>query len=204
MEKEESSKFIQQVFSDLVKQTVLPGFKFPGGAVSDRNLEASLTALKEKNRSEAGRNRIVDFCICQVFALSEFEKNYLSTKWKISHSFGKRALERFAASTPRSRYYEDQWLFKHGLSREKILEKNRSRKQHPLFKFIYPEYEEVTKKRMQGKEVGFYVCLVSTLLWTPFSPTCTRCLNVEKCKAATQRKYGELYRIRIEEYNKKH
>jgi hypothetical protein len=202
MEKEEGNKYIKQVFSDLVRQTVSSSFKFPGGAVAERSLDACLSALKEKNRSFAGRDRMVDFCVCQVYVLSKYEENYLSGKWKVSHSFGKRALERFAGSTARSRYYEDQWLFKQGLSREKIQEGNRSRKKHPLSKFIFPEYEEVTKKRMSGKEVGFYICMVSTLLWTPFSPTCTRCLNAEKCKAATERKYGELYRIRLEEFSR--
>jgi hypothetical protein len=203
MEREESSRFVKHVFASLVRQTVSSGFRFPEGAAANRNVEACLRALEEKNGS-LGRIRMVDFCICQVFALSRFGAHYLSGKWKAGHSFGKRALERFSATTSRSRYFEDRWLSRYGLSRCKIMEENRSRKEHPMFKFIYPEYEEATKKRMQGQEVGFYLCLVSTLLWTPFSPTCARCPEAEKCKVATERRYGELYRIRMEEYHKTH
>ena len=44
---------------------------------------------------------------------------------------------------------------------------------------------------------------LSTLMWSPFSPACQICTNVEKCKQETAIKYPELYRIRLEEYGER-
>jgi len=82
------------------------------------------------------------------------------------------------------------------------LDRFKDKSNHPLAAFIYPEYEEITKMRMHNSEVGFYICQVSTLLWTPFSKACCSCEHQDRCKSITGKKYDELYRIRIEEYKK--
>ncbi len=56
---------------------------------------------------------------------------------------------------------------------------------------------------MLSTEVGYYICGASTLLWTPFSPACRACIRAALCRKRTEMIYGELYRIRMEEYSGK-
>lgn len=194
MESQTKSKYTSQVFTHLMKK-VFPDFTFPGGAVSDRCVEACLASLQARCIT-VGRERIVDFCICQVYALSRFGEDYLR-RWKVNHSFGPKALERYALETSAHRYYQDKWLTEHSLSRKGLMSLFGDRSQHPLGKFIFPEYEESTKRRQMGTQTGFYICQVSTLLWTPFSGACAQCPFSEKCRERTRSKYHELYRLRI-------
>ena len=66
-----------------------------------------------------------------------------------------------------------------------------------------PEYEETTKRRQHSTEAGYLVCALSTLMWTPFSPSCSKCAKAEPCRRRTQARYPELYRIRCEAWRKK-
>ena len=77
------------------------------------------------------------------------------------------------------------------------------RRSHPFGRFIYPEYEETTKRRLLSTEAGYLVCALSTLMWTPFSPSCSKCAKAEPCRRRTQARYPELYRIRCEAWRKK-
>ena len=111
-------------------------------------------------------------------------------------------MERFARSTKAHRYWEDRWLKEHGLSRGALLQEVRDRSEHPLAKFIYPEYEDATKLRRIGTEAGLYVCCQSTLMWTPLSPVCSECAMAERCRKMTHERYPELYRLRAERQGK--
>jgi len=199
MEKEEKNKYIRQVFTFLMRTTLQPTFSFPGGGVAQRTVDACLDELQEYYSQDFGPERITDYCICQVYAISGYDKNYLR-KWKVNHSFGKKATQRFVQSTRGRKFYEDRWLKANDISRQVVCDMFRDRSKHPLFKFIYPEYEESAKRRMHNSEVGFYLCLISTLLWTPFSPSCRDCKNSQRCIEVIRKKYGELYRIRKEAY----
>jgi hypothetical protein len=201
MEKQEKIDYVIRVFSFLMKRTVFPSFAFPGGGRAGKALAGCIESLESFFQGEPGEERMIDYCICQVYAISRFAQDYLQ-KWNATHSFGKKAMERFKQNSPGKRYYEDIWLKRHGLSRAGLSEQFRDRSSHPLQKFIFPEYEEKTKLRMLNSEVGFYICTISTLLWTPFSPVCRKCNHAEKCREIACRKYPELYRIRMEEYNR--
>jgi hypothetical protein len=193
------NKYAVRVFSFLMREMVEPSFRFPGG-IAERQISDCLEKLDDGTGS-LSHEKIVDFCICQVHVIACFGRDYMA-KWKPSHSFGKKALERFARSHRAGRYYEDRWLGEKGLSRGAILELFRDRSAHPLAKFIYPQSEDRTKKRHRGSKAGLYVCSVSTLMWTPFSPVCANCPNAEACREMTRRRYPELYRIREQEHAK--
>lgn len=190
-----------RAFTGLMRRTVAASFTFPGGGAALRTVGGCVKAL-EKNHGALERERIADFCICQVYALSRFGKEYLS-RWRVSHSFGTKAQERFAGTTKGKRYWEDRWLTAAGLNRGDVVRWIEDRRQHPLYRFIYPEYEEATKRRMLSTQVGYYICGASTLLWTPFSPACRACGLAGACRKRTEMLYGELYRIRIEQYSGK-
>ena len=190
-----------RVFTYLMRRMVAPSFVFPGGGAATRSVVACVATLEERYGT-LERERIVDFCICQVYALSRFGVEYLS-RWRPSHSFGRKALERFADVSRAKRYWEDRWLTAGGVTRRDLVRQIEDRRRHPLYPFLYPEYEEATKRRLLSTEVGYYICGVSTLLWTPFSPSCQRCTLAAVCRKRTESLYGELYRIRVEEYRGK-
>ncbi len=201
METAERNKFITGVFTYLMRAAISKDFSFPGGGLALRTVNNCLDELQQRYSLELSPERMTDFVICQVYAISRFEKTYLP-KWKVNHSFGRKAIDRYAQSTQGRKYYEDKWLSTQKLSRTLLCDMFKDRRKHPLYKFIYPEYEENTKRRMHNSEVGFYICQISTLLWTPFSELCQTCKNSQRCIDVLQRKYSELYRIRQEAYNK--
>lgn len=202
METNESINYSMRVFTFLMKKTLAPSFEFPGGGIALRSVTSGLNLLEASCKSDLSAERLNDYCICQVYAISRFDEDYLR-KWKVSHSFGKKAIERFEKSNKGKKHFEDKWLKAAGMSRSGLLIEFRDRSEHPLMKFIFPEYEENTKKRMHSSEVGFYLCQISTLLWTPFSPSCQTCKNEARCKEVCSKKYAELYRLRLDEFKAK-
>ena len=70
--------------------------------------------------------------------------------------------------------------------------------EHRLAKYIFLQSEELTKKRFLNTETGLMMCVCNTTGWSPLSPTCQVCKNVDECKVYTKKSYPELYRIRIE------
>lgn len=198
---QEKSKQISRLFVLLVRLTVQSTFIMPGGRLAEKQIDDALDYLS-KHYGEVGLERIVDYCVCQVYRISEFGADYL-TKWKVSHSFGNKATTRFITRKPGQKYYEDKWLADFRLTREDLLSEIQERSTHPLFKFIYPDYEDATKRRALSSVVGYYICGASTLLWTPFSKVCRSCLKSEACKVRTQKLYPEIYRLRVAEYNRK-
>lgn len=197
MENEKKTKAMMKVFTFLMKR-VYPGFTFPGGVTAQRAVTSCIHSLGSSGQPDV--ERVVDFCVCQVYALSGFGEDYES-RWNVSHSFGKRAQRRFAETKREIRFYEDKWLRKNELSREMLCELILDRSKHPQAKFIYPQYEDGTKKRLLGTTLGYYICGASTLLWTPFSPVCSECPKAAACQHRTRMIFPELYRIRIEEFN---
>lgn len=198
MEKEKRAKEMIKVFSYLMKRAVNPEFTFPGGDAALRNVASCIETLESSG--QLSDERLVDFCICQVYAVSRFGKEYLN-RWNVSHSFGKKAQKRFADEKHEIRYFEDKWLKENKLNRKELCELIRDRSSHPQAKFIYPRYEDRTKGRLLGTVLGYYICGASTLLWTPFSPVCARCPKTSACEHRTRLLYPELYRIRVEEFN---
>ena len=199
MEKNAKIERTAELFARLVRRTMDGGFRFPGGAAARRAVEGCLVALERRCAGGISGERIADFCICQAYAISRYGGEYLARRWKVSHSFGGKALERFAAATARTRYWEDRWLQKAGLARESLALSLRDRREHPLWPYVDPACEETTKRRVAGTPVDYYVCGVSTLMWNPFSESCRSCRHAERCRTRTARRYPELYRLRCEE-----
>lgn len=196
MENEKKTEETIKVFTFLMKR-VFPAFKFPAGTVARRTVATCLGKLEPSGCPDT--ERIVDYCVCQVYAVSNFSEDYES-RWGVSHSFGKRAMRRFAGMKREIRYYQDRWLKGKELNRGMLCELVRNRSIHPQAKFIYPQYEDRTKKRLLGTLLGYYICGASTLLWTPFSPVCLACPKAAACENRTRTVYPELYRIRVEEF----
>lgn len=201
MEKKEWAESVCRVFERLVRDTLWGDFTFPAGGRSVRLLEACFDRLEKKVITVSGE-RLADFCICQVYTISGFEASYRK-RWDVSHSFGQKAVSRFLQTGKQRRFYEDKWLKSFGISRTDIYTLAERRKRHPFTRFVFPEYEEVTKRRLLSSETGYLICGNSTLLWTPFSPSCQRCRHAASCRLRTAAQYPELYRLRCEMWNEK-
>lgn len=198
---QEKSKLMSRLFVLLMRLTIQSTFAMPGGKLAEKQIDNALDYLN-KHYGEVGLERIVDYCVCQVRQISEYGTDYIP-KWKLSHSFGDKALTRFVVRKPGQKYYEDKWLAGFKLVREDLLYHIEDRSVHPFYRFIYPDYEDATKRRALSSEVGYYICGVSTLLWTPFSPVCRACTKAMKCQSRTQMLYPEIYRLRVAELNGK-
>ena len=192
MEKEEWIDGCRRVFTRLVRDTLWPDFRFPNGGSIGRRLGCCFDKLS-RNLVISG-DRLVDFCVCQVSAMYGYDNRY-RFRWNITHSFGDKAIDRYHKYNRRMRVHDDRWLREHGLSRELLISLIKARRNHPLAKFIFPEYEEHTKSRLLSTEAGYIICGTSTLMWTPFSPACTRCGNAWLCQKRTAHVYPELISV---------
>lgn len=199
MERNERIRVTVALFEALVRRRLDACWRFPGGGAARRVVGDCLDVLERDSGGTLSDERLSDFCICQVHAISRFDEAYLAHRWSASHSFGVKARARFSASTRQRRYHEDRWLAEAGLSRSGLPSLVRDRREHPLWTFVDPQYEEGTKSRVVNTPVGYYICGVSTLLWNPFSVSCRECLSVPSCRRRTCRRYPELYRLRCEE-----
>ena len=201
MGKEGMSSYAIKIFTLLMREVVCVNFIFPRGKMARHKVDMCLEALNREHL-EISYERLTDFCICQVARIAEFEKEYIY-KWNVTHSFGTKAIAEFAKTNSRKRFHEDRWLERYNITRSELCIAYQDTDKHPYAKFIHPEYEDKTKRRMLSSEIGYYICGASTLLWTPFSPVCNKCRKVKACKERTERLFPELYRIRVSEFGKK-
>lgn len=191
------------VFTSIIKQVLDPSFKVSKGGESARILEKWIGAMDDEY-GKLSKERIVDYCVCQAYHVSKMSDNYLSSMWKLGHSFSDRgnAWERYQSTSKQIKYYEDKWLKDNSLDRQSLLDLIQDKDKHPLSHLINPKFEESTKSRHLGTDVGYGICGASTLLYNPFSQSCQACGNSDTCIDRTKGLYPELYRIRMEALQK--
>lgn len=180
-----------RMFYEIVTKLINPEYRLPQGGEPTRIVRTALQRLEKKFGSLTCQ-RVVDYVVCSAHAF----KNR-GADWKLNQVFGPKSLERFNSDKGRV-YYEDRWLKSENLTRAGLLDFIIDRSEHPKAKYIYIPSEEGTKMRLLNRDVGFVICQTSTLGWSPVSETCARCKFIEKCKQETQKKYPEIYRLRIE------
>ena len=194
----QKSKSVIRLFTLLMRKTVNTQFNLPGGTLPGKIVDKWLVGF-ENRYGNASATRLADYCICQVYHIHRAAEQYLP-KWKISHSFGDKAMLRFAASDSLRYHKENCWLHEHNLTREKLATYLQDAGKHPLQDFIHPQYDEQTKRRKLSTQVGFYFCCCSTTLWTPFSKACSECTFARKCVERLKQFQPELYRLRSEKF----
>ena len=199
MEKKEWIDKCYVVFDKLVKETLWSDFKLERRGLNERYISSCYDKLSKQYTISS--ECLVDFCVCQVSTMTTHDKNY-KKMWNISHSFGDKAIYRYSIYDNRRRYYDDRWLVCNGLSRQKLMSLVDIKNEHPLSKYIYPEYEEHTKYINHSSEIGYIICGTSTFMWTPFSPICTNCTKAELCKERTKHVFPHLYIMRCQAWDK--
>lgn len=189
-------KQTMKIFTEIVNKLINPSFKFSQGGATMRVVTSALERLEEKCGG-LSRERIVDYCVTSAYIFKE-----RGAAWKINQVFGPKSIERFDSDKGR-RYWEDRWLASVNLTRAHLLSYIVDRSNHPQAQYIYLPMEESTKQRMLNQNAGYLICQSSTLGWSPESMSCSQCKFVNKCQIETQRKFPEIYRLRIENGGKK-
>ncbi len=184
-----------KMFHEIVVKLIHPGYRLPQGGEPTRIMRTALQRV-EKKFGVLTAQRIVDYVVCSSHAFKD-----RGSDWKLNQVFGPKSMERFNSDKGRV-HFENKWLASEGLSRASLLNMIVDRSEHPKAKYIFVPSEEGTKLRLLNREVGFAVCQTSTLGWSPLSAACSECNFVTKCKVETQKKYPEIFRLRIEYVNK--
>lgn len=189
------------VFTELM-QPIIFGFKFPNGGAANKAVK-NMAALLNSKCGDVSRERIIDYCVCQVYFIHQQGDEYVKLKWKISHSFGQKAFERYISNNSRRQHYENKWLQDIGKSRGDFLTTIQDKKDHPESKFINPVWEERDKMRMHNTRSGFTICGRATTLWCPSSKACQSCVWADECKQIAGVLFPEIIRLRIENHETK-
>ena len=180
-----------RIFTKIATNLVSSSFRFSNGGASERVVTQALERL-EKKCGGLSRERIVDYCVSSAYIFKG-----RGEKWTINQVFGPKSIERF--NTDKGlRYYEDKWLATANITRDDLMGMIADKSSHPLAQYVYLPMEEPTKRRALNSEAGYLVCQSSTLGWSPESESCTECEFAEKCKKETNKKYPEIYRLRLE------
>lgn len=189
-----NEKLIKQtstVFTEIIKKLVDPTFKFSKGGATTKLLQKFLDRF-EKEFGAVTCERLVDFCVCAAYTFRN------RTPLPLQQVFGPQSILRIKEQTRGQRFYQNQWLETVSLSREALVNLIKDRREHPQAKYIYVASEELTKKRQLNHKLGYLICQTSTLGWSPLSGACQNCQFVADCQKETERKYPEIYRLRIE------
>lgn len=194
MEKEKLTKQTTTVFTAIITKLVDPTYKFPKGGAVTRIIITFLNRM-EQEFGAITCERLVDVCVTGAYTFRE------RGQWTLKQVFGPSTIKRVKEQKRGQLFYQDQWLESAGLSRGALLDMIKDRKEHPQAKFIYIQSEEATKKRQLNRKTGYFICQLSTLGWSPESEACQQCNFTADCKAETERKYPEIYRLRIEHGN---
>lgn len=184
-------KQTMKVFTRIAINLINPSFRFSNGGATIRTITQALEGL-ERKCGGLSRERIVDYCVSSAYIFKD-----RGTEWKINQVFGPKSIQRFDSDKGR-RYYEDRWLASANITRADLMSLIEDRSQHPQAKYIYLPMEESTKRRLLNHEAGFLICQSSTLGWSPESECCSKCKFTEECKIETNRKFPEIYRLRLE------
>lgn len=184
-------KQTMKVFTKIVTELINPDFHFSYGEANRRIVREALGRL-EQVCGGLSRERIVDYCVSTAYIFKGRGR-----QWNILQAFGPKSTERF--STDKGlRYYENRWLSSVNITREDLITLIEDRSQHPQAQYVYLPMEETTKRRLLNSESGYLICQSSTLGWSPESECCSQCKFIEECKIETNKKYPEIYRLRIE------
>lgn len=190
MENEKSTTNLITVYTEIIRRLIDPNFRFSKGGATIKKI-AKFLDIFEHEFGAVTNERLVDFCVATAYL-------YKDRAFTVGHLLGKAAVTRLKTKANGSKFYEDRWLSKAQLSRSQLVDMIKDRSEHPHAKYIFMASEEGTKMRMLNVDVGFTICQLSTLGWSPLSQACQLCNFVEDCKLETQRKYPELYRLRSE------
>jgi len=185
-----------RIFTEIATKLINPSFKFSQGGATMRIMSTALERLEQKHGGFS-RERIVDYCVSSAYWFKE-----RGDEWKINQVFGPKSIERFNSDKGR-RYYEDRWLASANITRSHLLSFIADKSNHPQAQYIYLPMEEGTKRRLLNTRSGYLICQSSTLGWSPESECCSECQFVRECQIETQNKFPEIYRLRIENGNKK-
>lgn len=185
----------KEVFLSVFSKTLDESFKFNDYTLST-TISKFIDTITPIEGGLISLGMVVDYMICQSHAFREWDK--WSDRFSASWFFSERAISRFYESKPGLKFYENKWLGELDIDREQLKLSFLSKEEHPMRKFIHMESEEGTKMRFLNQDVGYGLCVGSTLMWSPMSEACRKCNYKQKCLESLKFTYPELYRLRTE------
>lgn len=191
METSKRFKQFSDIFTTIAKALISPSFQITEGGANIRLVEKFFTTL-DKRYGDVSPERLVDICVSILYAVRD-------RPFRLNNVLTEKMLLKIEEHRRGIRFYQDEWLSDANLTRAKLVELIQAKDVHPQTQYIYMEAEEPTKSRYLNLFVGFVICQTATLGWAPQSPSCNRCHYSLRCKKETERKYPELYRIRVED-----
>ena len=195
MELEKLNSKAKEIFLSVFSKTLDKEFKFNESTL-DKSIFKFIQEITPIEHGLVSVGVITDYMICQAHAYREWEK--WSRVFMASWFFSEKAISRFYEAKPGLKYYEDKWLSSFGLDRGDLKMSFISKEEHPMRKYIHMEAEESTKRRFLNQDVGYGLCVESTLMWSPMSEVCRICDYKQRCLEALKKAYPELYRLRTE------
>lgn len=191
----------------LIRRTIDPKWKCSYGGMAALQLQNGLESLPGVfSVPEISDERVIDYIVYQIYRNRQM---IVEGRWKLAWLFSQMSLDKykkqFISENGKSgmNYYINQWLDEFELSRSMLTAMIEKPKPNPLKKLVYMESEEPIKKRFAGTESGLALCHQATTGWSPFSETCSQCVNRTECEMITEKKFPELVRIRKETYGSK-
>ena len=200
MEKDDLTKKMITLYSKIQKHFVDPTFVFPNGGRNYQHVKRCAEALIQARGGVLTKEMMVDYCVFQVYYWRNVKESGIN--WTVAHSFGKNAIKRFTDKTRGFTYYENLWIRDKHTNRDDLWVWCFGFDKHVYDHIVFMPAEESTKRRLHNSEFGYVICGRSTTLWSPLSPACNECVNMNRCVQRTASLYPELYRIRLES-NKK-
>lgn len=190
MARERQIRQLKTIYTTIATKMIDPSFKFSEGGATKKTLSNFIDRISHEFGS-VSEQRLVDISVFIAYT-------YRESNLPVKSIFGQSSFQRFLTSKRGQRYYENEWLLTKELNRESLLHLIVDKRQHPLADYIYMPSEEDRKARLLNQRAGYIACQTSTLGWSPLSEACNMCRFMPECKQETNRKYPELYRIRIE------
>lgn len=191
MEREYLIRQTMKLFTEIATKLISSSFKFSKGGAAYNTVAKALDGV-EKKYGSLTKERVVDYCVSAAYPFRE-----RGSDWKINQVFGPKSIERLN-SDKGLRYYQDKWLARANITRSHLVSYLVDKSEHPQAQYEYLPMEEPTKSRMLNTHAGYLICQTSTLGWSPESESCSQCNYTEECKIETQKKFPEIFRLRIE------
>ena len=196
-------KRIARAAETIIRKTIQPKYRLPQNEYYLQHIVLGMNMYKAKCYPMGlADERIADYLLYQIYRYRDMIGT--DTRWNITWLFTANAVEKYRAQflskggKSGMYFYIHEWMDEYKLTMERILNVIAEPKPNEMAQYTYMPSEESIKARWLNTEAGFMLCGSSTTGWSPQSRTCSKCVNIERCKARMQKKYPELLRIRKE------
>jgi|GEM_PF-2522619 hypothetical protein len=203
MELQNQAIRIKDAINVVIDALLNKSFRFDDSGQTLAMIKCSIPYMQKKLWPQGvSSERIVDYIVYQLYRRRTQTMFRFTTRDLFSDHAIQKYYDQFIGKNARvgMNYYIDLWLKDGGLSRKKLTEIIDGGRPDPLQKYVYMESEETTKTRFYNTDNGYYLCQQATTGYAPLSRACQGCDFRKRCYDVTEKKYPELMKLRIKNY----